>query len=126
MKYFWLPAAALSLLLALSLWNAAAVRDAVDPWCAALARAREAASDEAWEDAERLFRDTERAWGKKSGFYHTAIEHDELDDAEELFARAGAALEARDAAAFAGELDALIVQLRIIAEMQGLSLENIL
>lgn len=126
MKYFWFPAALLTLLLAVTLWAGAAVRDTVEPWCAALAAASDAARREDWDAAAEALHTVEAAWSGKSALYHTFIEHDELDDAEELLTRARSALSARDGAAFAAEAGALIAQLRVIAEMQGLSVQNVL
>lgn len=126
MKYFYFPAALLALLLGATLWAGAAVRHDVEPWCAALSEAADAACREDWDAAERSFHAVEEAWDGKSALYHTFIEHDELDGAEELLARTRAALAFRDGAAFAEEAGALIVQLRVIAEMQGLRLGNVL
>ncbi len=126
MKYFYLPAALLALLLGVTLWAGAAVRRDVEPWCAALAEAARAAYREDWDAAERRFCAVEDAWNEMGALYHTFIEHDELDEAEDLLARARAALAFRDGAAFAAEAGALITQLRVIAEMQGLSVGNVL
>ncbi len=126
MKYFWFPIALLALLLAATLWAGAAVRDTVEPWCAALTSASDAARRGDWDAAERALHTVETAWERTSALYHTFIEHDELDDAEELLTRARSALSARDGAAFAAETGALITQLRVIAEMQGLSVQNVL
>lgn len=126
MKYFCVPATLLALLLGASLWTGAAVRGDIEPWCAELSSASDAARREDWAAAERSLCAVEEAWSAKSALYHTFIEHDELDNAEELLTRARAALAARDGTAFAEEAGALAVQLHVVAEMQGLSVQNVL
>lgn len=126
MKYFWIPAAVLSLLLAASLWNAAAIDRAVAPWCDALTEARSAAEQEDWDAAARLVRETREAWDARRGWLHIVAAHDELEAADMLFAAAEGWAANRDAAEFCEELAELRVQLCVVAEMQQLSLHNIL
>lgn len=126
MKYFYLPAAILALLLGLSLWNAHAVEAETDAWCETVEAARAAARDGDFAAAEASMRTLGRDWQGRRRFYHSILEHDELDDAEELYARALSALEEGDGGAFLAETAALAAQLRVLAEMQGLKLENVL
>ncbi len=126
MKYFWFPAAALALLLALSLWNAAAVADEIDGWCAMADAARTAAEDGDLAAAEASMAALEKSWQARRAYYHSILEHDELDDAEECFVRATNALRGGERGDFLAETAALAAQLRVIAEMQSLRIENIL
>lgn len=126
MKYFWLPAGVLTLLLAVSLWNGAAVSRAVAPWCDALTEAQYAAEREDWIAAARLVRETREAWDARRGWLHIVAAHDELEAADMLFAAAEGWAANRDAAEFCEELAQLRVQLRVVAEMQQLSLHNVL
>lgn len=126
MKYFIVPAAVLALLLGASLWNAAAVDAAIEPWCAALSEARENAAREAWDDAARTVASTREAWEARHAYFHIVTAHDELDAADALFASAQSFAEERDAAEFSAEVAQLIAHLRVVAEMQRLTLHNIL
>lgn len=126
MKDFWFPVGVLALLLAVSLWNAAAAARAVAPWCDALTEARYAAEREDWDAAVRLVRETREAWDARRGWLHVVAAHDELEAADTLFAAAESWAASRDTPEFCEELAELCVQLRVVAEMQQLSLRNIL
>ena len=126
MKDLFIPAALLAALLALALWNARAVEKDVGPWCEILREASAAATREDWEAAKAHLDAFADSWQRRRTYYHIVLEHDELDDAEEFCARALSALSRRAGDAFAAETAALISQLRVLAEMQGLSVENIL
>ncbi len=126
MKYFWIPAAILTLLLALSLWNARAVAEEIDGWCATVDAARAAAQDGNLAAAEASMAALEQSWQARRTYYHSILEHDELDGAEEFYARACSALRSGDDGGFLAETAALAAQLRVIAEMQSLRIENIL
>jgi len=125
-KYFWFPAAILSMLLALSIWNAHSVEAEVDGWCRIVEEARTAATRGDLYGAGKAMAELETQWLARRRYYHALLEHDELDDAEELLARSDIALESGNADDFAVETTALIAQLRVIAEMQGFRIENIL
>ena len=126
MKYFLVPAAVLALLLGVSLWNAAAVDAAIEPWCAAVEQARDSAAREDWDGAARIVRETRRAWEARQVYFHIVTAHDELEAADALFAAAQSFAEERDAAEFRADVAQLIAQLRVVAEMQRLTLRNIL
>ena len=126
MKYFFIPVAALTLLLGLSLWNAAAVEAAVRPWCTALGEAWESAEREDWEAAERAVGETRRAWEARHPYFHIVTAHDELDQADALFAQAAGFAAERERAELRATLAELSVQLRVVAEMQKLTVKNVL
>lgn len=126
MKYFIISVATLFLLFALSLENSAVVSSHVEAWCSAADAAREAAHRGDLSSAAAHMDALRADWSSQRTYYHSIMEHDELDNVEELFERASAALSSGDADGFIAEAAALSVQLRILAEMQGLSIENVL
>ena len=125
-KYFWLPAAILAFLLGVSLWNAHAVDAEIAAWCEIVESARTAARDGDLDGAKARMAELGRSWRTRRAYYHSVLEHDELDDAEEFYARAASALETGDTDDFFMETAALAAQLQVIAEMQALTLENVL
>lgn len=126
MKYFIIPAAMLAALLSLSLWNAKAVERYVEPWCEALTEAVSAAEDEDWERARRAIRETREAWDARKPYLHIVTAHDELDKVDTLFAEADSFAVERDMGEFRAETAELTVQLRLIVEMQKLTVRNVL
>lgn len=126
MKYLCISAAVLSLLLVLSLLNARAVGEETGDWCLRVEEARAAAGSGDTEAAAARMDELRSMWLSRRTYYHIVLEHDELDNVEELLERSLAALECGDAEGFYEESAALTVQLRVLAEMQGLSIENVL
>ncbi len=126
MKYLFIPLALLGLLLGLSVWNAATVEVDIGPWCEALSAASQAADREDWAAAERTVLETQQAWEAKHPYFHIVTAHDELDQADALFASAGSYAADREEAAFRAAVAELIAQLRVVAEMQRLTVKNVL
>ncbi|MBQ9460197.1 MAG: DUF4363 family protein [Oscillospiraceae bacterium] len=125
MKYFYLPSALLCLLLALSLWNANKVESEIDDWCSVMAEASEAAARGDNAAALAAVSGLREEWRMRRTFYHSILEHDELNDAEELLVRAESVLLSGDADEFTVEAAALAARLRAIAEKQELRIENV-
>ena len=126
MKAFYIPMGLLALILAFSLWTGRYVEQRTEHWAALLEETGEAARREDWaEAAERLDRAYED-WDSSQTFFHTIMEHDELDKAEELFAGAFAVCVEEDGADFHTLLAQLINQLHLLAETQNGGIKNVL
>ena len=65
-------------------------------------------------------------WNGSQTFFHTIMDHNELDEAEELFAGAFAVCREEDGADFHTLLSQLMSQLRLLAETQCVSIKNVL
>lgn len=126
MKYIVIPCAVIALLFGLAMWNARSVGSDIEPWCDALADARAAVENEDWDGARELLDGIREVWDDHKDYYHIVIEHDELDNAEALFERVYAAIDTQDDSSFRAETGALVAQLRVIAEMQELTIRNVL
>ena len=126
MKYFWIPAALLMLLLGASLGNARLVETEVGPWCEAIGSALDSAERGDWDVALGGVRDTRDKWDARKPYLHIVTAHDELDRVDILFATAEGFAREEDMAEFRAEASELIVQLDIIVELQKLTLRNAL
>ena len=126
MKYFSIPCVILALLLALSLLNAEAMGSYVSDWCEELDAAQTAADRGDWTEAERLIRSVHEVWDEKQSYFHIVSVHAELDEAEALLAKALSFARERDGAEFHANTAELITQLRLLAEIQEISIKNIL
>lgn len=126
MKALTIPAALLALILGFSLWTGRYVELRTDHWSALLEQTGSAARREDWPAAREQLGQTYRDWQSSQPFFHTIMEHDQLDEAEVLFQGAIAVCEERDAADFHLLLAQLISQLRSLAETQSISIQNIL
>ena len=126
MKAFMIPVGLLAVILGFSLWAGRYVELRTEHWSALLENAGRAAQmeggDSAGERLEKIYAD----WDSSQTFFHTIMEHDELDQAEELFAGAFAVCREQDGADFHTMLAQLMNQLKLLAETQSVSIKNIL
>ena len=126
MKYFYIPCAILALILALSLYNAKAMDNCVTDWCEELGAAQESAGDGNWAEAEHWVRSVHDAWDEKQSYFHIVSVHAELDEAEALLAKSLSFALEQDDAEFRANTAELITQLRLLSEIQEVSIKNIL
>ena len=126
MKPLVISLAALGLILGFSLWAGSYVAARTEDWSAQLAEADSFAQAERWAQTEEGLRLAYADWGRSQTFFHTIMEHAELDEAESLFAAAFAACDAQDAPDFHAAMAQLASQLRLLAETQAVSIKNIL
>lgn len=126
MKYFWIPAAVLAVLLGASLWNARQVEAATEPWRAAVGEAVSSAERGDWDTALRLVRDARESWYAHHAYFHIVIAHDELDKVDALFAAAEAYAMEHEMSEFRAETAELSEQLSVLIETQKLTMRNVL
>lgn len=126
MKALYLPLALLGAMLAFALWTGHYVQQQTDRWIAMLELSDRLAVEEQWEDAEDQIQRSYQDWKRNQTFFHTILEHQELDEAESLFAAAFAACDQRDVPDFHTTLAQLYSQLRLLSETQQVSIKNFL
>ena len=126
MKYFYIPCAILALILALSLYNTETMDNYVTAWCEELNAAQEAADGGDWAEAEAQIRSVHEVWDEKQSYFHIVSVHAELDEAEALLAKSLSFALEQDDAEFRANTAELITQLRLLSEIQEISVKNIL
>ena len=126
MKVLVLPLGAIAVILAFSLWAGSYVSARTGAWASQLSAADDSAQQERWEEAENAIQQGYDDWNSRQTFLHIVMEHEELDEAESLFAAAFAACSLRDAPDFQATLAQLISQMSLLAETQQVSIKNIL
>ena len=126
MKYFWIPAAVLTVLLAASLWNARQVEATAEPWRASVGEAVSTAERGDWDTALRLVRDTRESWYAHHSYFHIVIAHDELVKVDALFATAESYAVEQEMSEFRAETAELSEQISILIETQKLTMRNVL
>lgn len=125
-KYFYIPVGVLAVILGFSLWAGQYVETRTGQWSAMLEQADQAGRQEDWDAAQKRMESVYQEWQDCQTFFHTIMEHDELDEAEDLFAGAFAVCEEEDDADFHQLLAQLRKQLELLAETQQASIKNIL
>lgn len=126
MKAFYIPVGLLVVILGFSLWTSRYVEQQTERWNAMLEEIEELAREEAWAEAEVRLEAAYADWDARQTFFHTIMDHSELDEAENLFAGAFAVCRERDSADFHTLLSQLAGQLRLLSETQCVSVKNIL
>ena len=126
MKALYIPAALLLAILGFSLWVGQHVEQKTDQWIFLLEQVGETAAEENWSEAGARLEETYKDCDASQQFFHTILEHDELDEAESFFAGARAVCAQQDDGEFHVLLAELIEQLRLLAETQSVSVKNIL
>ena len=126
MKAFYIPVGLLALILGFSLWSGRYVELRTQHWSDLLEEIDGLADQEDWEQAGQKLDEAYADWNGSQTFFHTIMAHNELDEAEELFARAFAVCREEDGADFHTLLSQLMSQLRLLAETQCVSIKNVL
>ena len=126
MKAFYIPMGLLLVILGFSLWTGRYVEQHTERWNAMLEEIEDLARNEAWAEAEVRLETAYADWDASQTFFHTIMDHSELDETENLFAGAFAVCRERDSADFHMLLAQLAGQLRLLSETQCVSIKNIL
>ena len=126
MKTFTIPAGILILILGFSLWTSQYVEKRTDYWTVLLEETDAAARQDDWAAASTGLDRAYADWSSSQTFFHTIMEHEELDKAENLFAGAAAMCQEERRAEFRMLLAQLIKQLGNLSETQSLGIKNIL
>ena len=125
-KGLLIPAAALTAILAFCLWNGASMASHSARWRAQLEGADRLAQAEDWEAAAAALRAGYADWAARQTYLHCVANHDAVDGAEAMYHRALAFAESGEGSELRAELADLRDQLRELAEMEALSLRNVL
>lgn len=125
MKALYLSLGAMALILAYSLWAGFYVQDQTDKWSLLLEQSSQAAEAEDWPQAENLLVQARKGWERSQTYFHTIIEHSELNEAQVLFAAAAEECAQQEAREFSAQIVLLRVQLQLLAETQSVSIKNI-
>ena len=123
----YLPSiAVLSAILAFSLCNDAHMSSETSRWRAQLDQADALVQEERWEEAQAKLTESYEDWSSRQTYLHIVSQHGAVDDAEAMYRRAMAFADTRELSEFRAELSDLRDQLRLLAEMERLSLKNVL
>lgn len=126
MKALYIPIGILGLILGFSLWTGWMVARDTDGWIQTVEAADRRARSEDWAGAMEAMEEAYEGWSGRQLFYHTVMEHEELDKGEELFAGAFAVCGEEDGADFHTFASQLQNHLKLLAEAQGISIKNVL
>ena len=125
-KEFWGPLSVLIVIFSFSLWNSVNIQKNTARWSESLQQAVLSVQSENWTAVNTALNRSYKDWANTQTYLHIVLEHDVIDDADSMFRRAFAFSEAQDAQELQAELTDLIDQLSLLAEIERISLKNIL
>ena len=125
-RFFWIPFLLLLALFSAALGNAAAADELVEGWCAALDELQDTAQAEDWDAVSGRLVALHESWDAHATYFHIILQHGELNEVEALLARADSFAFERDEGEFRACVAELKSQLLVLAEMQEISIRNIL
>ena len=126
MRSFVIPGAVLALLLGVCLLSGAWLTARCTDWTAALADIDALAQNDDWETAENRLETLYEQWQQVQIWLHITLEHEALNNAEALFCRAAVLADEEDSVEFRAHLADLRSQLQLLAEMERVSVKNVL
>lgn len=121
-----IPLTVLTALFCLSLWNSSVLNEHAARWQQQLQQTAEAIQDGAWTEAEQTLRESHADWAARRTYLCIIAVHDEVNNAETAYLQAMALVAAREESDCLSELAGLQAQLQALAEMERLSIRNIL
>lgn len=126
MKAYFLSVLTLLAVLSLALWNSASMAGRTQRWQGQLDQVEALATDGAWEDAYQALEESCGDWSSSQAYLHIVSHHDVLDEAEAMYRRAAVFICLQEESSLLGELSDLRHQLRLLSEMEQLSIKNVL
>lgn len=120
------PLTLLALLLAFALWNGGQITGDTTRWRVQLQQAEALAQSEDWAGAAAALSESHRDWSQHQTYLHIVSQHSAVDEAESMYRRCQAFAAVRELSEFRAEVAGLREQLRLLAEMERLSIRNIL
>lgn len=126
MKVFRIPLFILILILVLSLWNGVCLSRRCSSWTAQLDAVDTAAREEDWDSAGKQLDTLYTDWDRCQTWLHIVIDHKEIDAAEGQLQRCRVLCREADSAEFRASLADLRSQLKLLSEMERVSIKNIL
>ena len=125
-RFFWIPFLLLLALFSATLVNAAVAGRLVEDWCTELDQLQNTAQAEDWDSVRADLAAFHQGWDRHATYFHIILQHDELNEVESLLARADSFALEQDEGEFRECVAELQSQLRVLSEMQEISIRNIL
>ena len=109
-----------------TLWHSACLREAMDSYAGQLTAARRLADEGDWAGAEEMTRRMWQDWQKHDAQFHSLLRHSEIDEIHVTVGEVLEALALADPSLYHPANARLITQLRLLSQMEQLTLQNVL
>lgn len=126
MKRGWLAAALLTGVMALALWNVAALNRLTGELGEILAGAESAAEEGNWLRAREETQRARELWQESSFYLHITLDHETTDGIDLSFGEVAEFIECEEGGEYSAANARLMEQIRVMGELQKPRLENLL
>ena len=126
MKAFYIPLALLTAILLFSLITGSYVQRCTQEWISLLEECDDSLRKEQWEHTEAFLGEALSAWEARAALFHMFLDHDALENIDQLFSGAFAACRQKDRVELQIFLYQLHSQFLFLADTQRTTLKNIL
>lgn len=126
MKHLWIASAILLVLLVSTLCNSLYLGGIIDGYEQQLTQAHELASQGKWDESERITQQVYADWEGHDFYFHSLLRHVDIDEVRLTFHEVQEYLKLEEADQYNAANAKLITQLGLLAEMEQLTLKNIL
>lgn len=120
------PLILLAGILAFSLWNSKTMAADTARWQAQLRQADALAQSEDWEGAAAALSASYQDWSARQTYLHIVSQHNAVDEADTMYRRCLAFASTQELSELLAETAGLTERLRLLTEMEQLSIRNIL
>ena len=126
MKAMRIPAAVLAVIFLAALADGFVLTKQCEDWSAHVEQMERSAIREDWDAAQSALDDLTESWGKWQTYLHILIDHDEIDQTEELLALCALHMEEKDTATLRVTVSELQCMFSLLAEIEQLNIKNVL
>ena len=126
MKRLWIAAAILLCMLGSTLGNSWYLKRLVSTLEQQLAAAHVLAGQDSWDTASRITQQAAEQWQKHDFYFHIMLPHKDIDEIHLTFCEVQEYLELEETDQYTAANAKLMARLGLLAEMEQLSLKNIL
>lgn len=126
MKALRISALVLALLMAAGLANSAYLSGRCDRWTARLASVTDAAEVSDWDGAAEKMSLLQQDWQRHQCYLHITLMHEEINEADTLLHQCALAVTRQDEDALADGAVQLALRFDQLAELERLSIQNVL
>ena len=126
MRALIVPLLLLAAMFSATLYNSSLISRQTDRWLTELEAVDQAIDKENWQQAAQQLQSINNSWHSRQLYLHIVTRHNELDEAASLFSQLTVLCDEQDAAELRLHLANLCSQLKLLAEMEQLTVANIL
>lgn len=126
MKHLWIAAAILVALLGGTLGNSFYLGGIIDSYEQQLTQAQQLAARGAWDESEQITQQVYADWEGHDFYFHSLLRHVDIDEVRLTFHEVQEYLKLEETDQYNAANAKLITQLGLLAEMEQLTLKNIL